>query len=142
VLTAMQTGLIDTVINSPIGAIALQWHTRVKYVVDLPLVYYSAMMVIDKKAFDKINPEDAVIVRRIMGDVFKEINAQNRKDNIAAREALKAQGIEFIQLTDAALKDWHNIAEKAMLQIETRDDYSKEVYATLKQRLAQFVAKP
>ena len=34
VLTGLQTGLIDTVITSPIGAIALQWHTRVKYVVD------------------------------------------------------------------------------------------------------------
>jgi len=29
VLTGLQTGLIDTVVTSPIGALALQWHTHI-----------------------------------------------------------------------------------------------------------------
>ena len=31
VLTGLQTGLIDIVAMSPIGALVLQWHTKVKY---------------------------------------------------------------------------------------------------------------
>ena len=49
VLTGLQTGLIDTVFASPIGAIALQWHTKIKYIIDHPLTYLSALLVIDKK---------------------------------------------------------------------------------------------
>ena len=39
VLTGLQTGLIDIVIIPPIVALVLQWHTKVKYVTEVPLVY-------------------------------------------------------------------------------------------------------
>jgi TRAP-type C4-dicarboxylate transport system substrate-binding protein len=131
VLTAMQTGLIDTIITSPIGAIALQWHTRIKYAVDVPLIYYSALLVIDKKAFSKINTEDAAIVRSIMEVRFREIDRQNRQDNIAARKALQNQGIEFIKLTDASLKEWHAIGELAMKKLEKKNSFTPSIYDQL-----------
>jgi TRAP-type C4-dicarboxylate transport system substrate-binding protein len=37
VLTGLQTGLIDIVAMSPIGALVLQWHTKIKYVTEIPL---------------------------------------------------------------------------------------------------------
>ena len=40
VLTGLQTGLIDIVAMSPIGALVLQWHTKVKYITELPLRLY------------------------------------------------------------------------------------------------------
>jgi TRAP-type C4-dicarboxylate transport system substrate-binding protein len=135
VLTAMQTGLIDTVITSPIGAIALQWHTRVKYAVDVPLIYYSALLVIDKKAFSKINDEDAAIVRSVMETRFREIDQQNRRDNLAARQALQNQGIEFIKLSDASLKEWHAIGDAAMKKLENKNSFSKAVFNQLMKSL-------
>ena len=44
VLTGLQTGLIDIVAMSPIGALVLQWHTKVKYITELPLVYTLGFM--------------------------------------------------------------------------------------------------
>ena len=85
VLTGLQTGLINTIITSPIGAIALQWHTKIQYVMDEPLTYFSALMVIDKKAFDKIKEEDREIVRTVMSETFARIDQRNRKDNVEAR---------------------------------------------------------
>lgn len=131
VLTAMQTGLIDTIITSPIGAIALQWHTKIKYVIDVPLTYFSALMVIDKKSFDALSSEDAALVRKIMGDVFIQIDMQNRKDNMAAREALKNQGIEFITLSAEALESWREIGDKAIKKIEQKNSYNKVIYNDL-----------
>ena len=96
VLTGLQTGLINTVITSPIGAIALQWHTKIQYVMDEPLTYFSALLVIDKKAFNKLKEEDRAIVRTVMGEAFARIDQQNRKDNVEAREALLNQRIEFV----------------------------------------------
>ena len=37
VLTALQTGMIDAVYCAPYAAVGLQWFTRVKYMLDLPL---------------------------------------------------------------------------------------------------------
>jgi TRAP-type C4-dicarboxylate transport system substrate-binding protein len=137
VLTAMQTGLIDTVIASPIGVIALQWHTRIKYVIDVPLTYLSGLLVIDKKAFDKLSTNDAALVRKVMAETFREIDVENRKDNIAAREALKNQGIEFIALSEESLKSWHDIGVKATKKLEEKGAYSKASYEELVKLIKQ-----
>lgn len=131
VLIGLQTGLIDTIITSPIGAIALQWHTRVSHVVDEPLTYFSALLVLDKSKFDKLKQEDQQIVRDIMTRVFKTIDAQNRKDNIAAREALIKQGLKFESLSPSARKQWHAIGEKAMQKLEQQNNYSKTIYSKM-----------
>lgn len=102
VLTGLQTGLIDTVAGSAIGAIALQWHTQVKYLVDEPLVYLYATLVVDSKAFDRIDPADQAVVREVMEAAFRKLNQQTRNDDAAARRALKAQGIVFVTPSDAS----------------------------------------
>lgn len=133
VLTGLQTGLIDTVITSPIGAIALQWHTRIKYVVDMPLTYFAALLVIDQKAFNKIKLEDRKIVRQIMSDVFDRIDTQNRKDSIAAREALKNQGVEFISLSQETIDSWKSIGKQALLKLDSDNVYDRSVYQSIHQ---------
>src|SRR6185503_8783606 len=51
VLTSLQTRLIDGVYTSPLAAIALQWFTRVKYMLDLPLANAAGAVVISKKKY-------------------------------------------------------------------------------------------
>jgi hypothetical protein len=47
-MTGLQTGLNDIVGISPIGALVLQWHTKIKYITELPLVYTLGFMAIQK----------------------------------------------------------------------------------------------
>jgi TRAP-type C4-dicarboxylate transport system substrate-binding protein len=131
VLTGLQTGLIDTIIAPPIGAIALQWHTKINYVMDEPLTYFSALLVIDKKAFSKLKDGDQEIVRSVMRDAFKRINDQNRKDNAAAKKALINQGIEFIQLPPDSAKEWRQLGDKAIKLLEKQNKYSEKAYSDL-----------
>lgn len=128
VLTGLQTGLINTIITSPIGALALQWHTHVGYVVDLPLNYLAAMMIVDKKVFDKLSEPDQAIVREVMGKVYKKIGEQNRVDNIAAREALINQGVKFIKLNDKEKQEWDELGVSVTKDMIQKYDYSKELY--------------
>ena len=131
VMTGLQTSLIDTIITSPIGAIALQWHTKINYVMDEPLTYFSALLVIDKKAFNKLKDEDREIVRSVMGDAFIRINEQNRKDNVAAKQALMNQGIKFIRLSPASAKEWRQVGEMAKEKLEKQNKYSGKAYDDL-----------
>jgi len=131
VLTGLQTGLIDTIIAPPIGAIALQWHTKINYVMDEPLTYFSALLVIDKKAFNKLKEEDREIVRSVMGNTFVKINEQNRKDNVAAKQALVNQGIKFIQLSPDSAKEWRQVGDMAKKKLEEQNEYSDKAYDDL-----------
>lgn len=113
VMTGLQTGLIDTVATSPIAAIALQWHTRVKFMTDTPLSYFFAMLTVSKKAFNKIAAEDQAVIRDVMATTFAQINERNRIDNQGARQALQNQGIKFVDITSDILDGWKQTAHQA-----------------------------
>ena len=53
VLTGPQTGPNDNVASSPHGAPEMQWHTKIKYITEIPLVYTVGFMAIDERAFGK-----------------------------------------------------------------------------------------
>jgi len=128
VLTGLQTGLINTVITSPIGALALQWHTHVNYVVDLPLNYLLAMMIIDKKVFNKLSESDQVIVREVMTKAYKTIDEQNKLDNKAARIALSNQGVKFIKLNDKEKAEWYSAGNSVTEEMHKKYKYDKQLY--------------
>lgn len=98
VLTGLQTGLITTVGSSPVGAIALQWHTKIKYVTDVPGMYLYGTLAIDKKSYGRLSATDQTIVRTIMERIFVDMNHQTRNDDRNARDALRKLGIEFVAM--------------------------------------------
>ncbi len=110
---SLQSGLIDTVATSPMGALVLQWHTRVKYVTQMPLIYLHAVLAISKKQFSKVGAADQKIVRQVMGQVTKQIQAQNRIDDEKNIEVLKSRGIEFIQPGPKAMVEWEQVGKNA-----------------------------
>jgi TRAP-type transport system periplasmic protein len=128
VLTGLQTGLINTVIISPVGALALQWHTHVSYVVDMPLNYLTALMIIDKKAFSEISETDQLVVREVMTNVYKKIDAQNKVDNIEARNALIKLGVKFIKLSDAEKAEWMKAGDFVINEMIEKYKYNKNLY--------------
>ena len=128
VLTGLQTGLIDTVVTSPIGALALQWHTHIKYVTDQPVNYLAAMLIIDKKAFHKLSETDQEIVRDVMGKVYKKIDEQNKVDNVAARQALINQGVKFIKLSDSEKEEWEKVDDFVIKEMINKYQYNKALY--------------
>jgi len=103
VLTGLQTGLIDIVAIPPIVALVLQWHTKVKYVTELPLVYSYGYMAVDKKTFDKIGDDDKIIVREVMTRTYENFDKVNLIENRKAFDSLVRSGIERVELDAAEL---------------------------------------
>ena len=131
VLTGLQTGLINTIITSPIGALALQWHTHVNYVVDFPLNYLTAMMIVDKKVFGKLSETDQVIVREVMTKVYEKIDSQNKTDNEGARKALMNQGVKFVKLSHKDKAAWQEIGNTVTDEMNKKYHYSPNIYKEL-----------
>jgi TRAP-type C4-dicarboxylate transport system substrate-binding protein len=138
VLVALQTGMVNTVAGSPIGALTLQWHTKVKYVTDLPLAYIYGVMVLNKKAFDKIKPEDQAIVREVMGGISAEMDVLNRKDNQAALEAMLNQGITLIKPKPEAVAELKKLVVTANKNLIASGGLSEDLVKIMDKHLQEF----
>jgi len=138
VRAGLQTGLINTVTTPPIGALALQWHTQIKYLLDEPFLYIYGVLAVDRKVFKRISPADQQIFRKIMGDVFKTLDRLNREDNIKAMETLHKQGIKFIKPSKDALKKWRKDASEVPNRLIKAGRLSQEMVNTLENLLKEY----
>ena len=111
VLGGLQTGLIDSVATPPVAAIALQWHTQLEHVMDLPLVYVYGLLAIAKRPFDRLTEADQGLVQRVMGEVVDRVNARSRDDHEQASAALKKQGLQWHATDTADRLEWQRLAD-------------------------------
>jgi len=138
VLPGLQTGLINTVAVSPIGAIALQWHTRVDYVTDIPLMYFCGVMTLTGKSVNKLSAQDQTIVREVFGKAFKHIEERNRIDNVSAFDALLNQGVESVVLNDAEKNIWLGMQQPAEQMMQTEGQLSTAALERIKALVRDF----
>ncbi len=141
VLVSLQTGMINSVATSPIAAIALQWHTQVKYISDLPLMYFFATLVLEKRAFEGLSEADQQVVKKRLAESFAGIDRQNRKDNENAFAALQQQGLKVVNIPESDQKAWYQRADDATKQIIADGLVSEEFYSEMKRLLDEFRAQ-
>jgi TRAP-type C4-dicarboxylate transport system substrate-binding protein len=141
VLMGLQTGMINVVAGSPVGALALQWQTKIKYVNKLPMSYVFGVLAVNKKDFDKLSKEDQSVVSQTMAKVLGEINQRSRDDNAKASDALKAQGIEFIEPTPEAAAELKALLKDSDMELVKSGGLSASLVKELNQHLADFRAK-
>ncbi len=104
VLASLSTGVVEAAYAPPIGILALQWNTKIKYMVDFPVTYSVGAFVVADSAWSKISPADQKKVLEISKKYETEINKGNAKDNDDALAAMKSQKIEFVKFSDAEIK--------------------------------------
>jgi len=138
VLTGLQSNLIDTIATPPVGAIALQWHTQIKYITNIPILYVYAVLALDKNTFYKLNKQDQKVVKEIMTKAFTKCGKQNRKDNLAAITALKNHGIQFINPSTNDLSQWYKKADAAISNIRLTGNISEETMNEFAMHLRNF----
>lgn len=128
VLMGLQTGLVDIVAIPPIVALILQWHTKVKYVTKVPLVYTYGFMAIDKKTFDKVADEDQAIVREVMGRMYENFDKANVADNRAAFDSLVKSGIENVEFDAVEFEKTRALLLQSNLKLGRAGAFNLELY--------------
>lgn len=136
VLTALQTGMIDGVYNAPQGLLALQWNGKVKYMLDLRITQSIGALVLTKKAWDKLSPEEQKILKEAGQTYAREIVVEGRKDNQRALAALKSQGIQVTHIAPAELKKVKAAADRVANEL-VGDLYSSEALKEVRAGVGQ-----
>ena len=141
VYTALQTGTINTFANTMSGAIILQWHTRAKYMLDLPVLMTAGVMAVDRKAFERISPEHRAIWLTIFGEALREQEAKGVEENREARAALLEQGIEIVKPDPADVREWQRISNSVLDGMLASGEYEVPGIERLRARLAEIRAE-
>jgi TRAP-type C4-dicarboxylate transport system substrate-binding protein len=114
VLTSLQTGLINGAYTSPLAALALQWNTRVKYMMGVPLADAAGAVVLSKKMFDKIPPDLQEILLRNGRKFMAELTQKSRQENANAIQSMKKNGLQIVDVTSAkTLQEFQAVGKKA-----------------------------
>jgi len=140
VLTGLQTDLIDVVATPPVGAIVLQWHTRVKYVTAVPVAWTMGMLALDERAFARLSPADQAVFREVMSDLYRRFDSQNRIDNEKAAEALRASGLEFLDVGAEELAAWHRAAAESNRALGEQGLFTPELLDEVLRLVAEYRA--
>jgi len=96
VLTALDTKLINGVYSSPLACIALQWFTRVSHMTDLRLTHATGAVVIDRRAWEKIDPADRERVRSTATTHFRRLVDRSRLENEESIGVMKKRGMQIV----------------------------------------------
>jgi TRAP-type C4-dicarboxylate transport system substrate-binding protein len=132
VFTSLQTGLVDTVANTPSGTVALQWHGKLKYMIDLPLSYVVAYMVLDQKVWAKLSPADQAIVAKAFAAAGARMDASIQRDDEAALKAMQKQGLKVISLDAAETARWREIGATVTRRMEADKSISPALLAAVR----------
>lgn len=101
VLSSLSTGIIEAAYAPAMPIIALQWSSKVKYLVDFPVAYSVGSFLISNKAWAKIKPEHRKIVKEVSDKYMAKVNESNIADNKAALQTIKEGGVEFLKFPKA-----------------------------------------
>ncbi|MEL7310411.1 MAG: TRAP transporter substrate-binding protein DctP [Pseudomonadota bacterium] len=142
VLTGLQTGLLDVVATPPVGALVLQWHTKVKYATNVPLVYTMAFIAIDKKRFDRLSEADQAVVDEVLSGIYEQFDVDNRAENENALAALQSVGIEFVDLNPGQLDSWRDAVSVANETLANEDVISRDMFDRVQALLVEYRSAP
>jgi len=137
VFTSLQTGLVDTVVNTPSGAVVLQWHGKIKHMVDLPLTFVVGFLVVDDKAWKRLAPADQAVLAKAFAAAGTRMDANTRRDDAAALEAMKKQGLKVSPMDPAEARRWQALGARLVDEMEAKREISPELLAAVRRALAE-----
>ncbi|EKF73799.1 TRAP dicarboxylate transporter [Alcanivorax hongdengensis A-11-3] len=138
VLTSLQTGAINAFAAPPVAALTLQWYSRVHYVTDMPLLYTFGLLGVQKRYFDRISPADQKVVREVLENTFDTLDAESRKENLSAFQAVQQQGLQIVKPDAEQLKEWKDYARRATNALVSEGQVSQAMLDRLNGILAKY----
>jgi TRAP-type C4-dicarboxylate transport system substrate-binding protein len=140
VMTALQTNMINGVYASPLAVVALQWFTKVQYMMEIPLVDAAGAMLISKKMYNKIPEEYQKILKSLSQKYMTELTRLSREENNSAIETLKQNEIKIIPQPDSEiLKSYYKIGVSARQSL-VGEFYSQDLLDSVESVLKEFRA--
>lgn len=137
---ALTTGRIEACYGSPLAAVALQWNTKVKYVMSMPISFSIGATIIKTDSLKKIADADQALMAKIAKGMQKTLRKQIRKDNDSALKQMERKGVKVSATPDAMIADVDKAAQDVWKEL-TGKVFSKDELATVLKYRDEYRAK-
>lgn len=113
VTTALNTGMIDTVYAPPLGALALQWHVYLKYMMSLPLTHSTGAVLLSRDLFSKLPAPLSKLLIDEFEPAMAELTTELRAQAVEAVGLLEKSGLTIIPMpSETDLKDFYRVHDQ------------------------------
>jgi TRAP-type C4-dicarboxylate transport system substrate-binding protein len=127
VLSSLSTGIINAAYAPPLAILALQWHSKVKFLVDFPTAFSIGALLVSDKLWAKISTENQKIVMALSDKYVKEANDKANLEGETSRQQLKKSGIEFVSFPEADYKRAAAVRGEVISKLKDRVISSKMI---------------
>jgi TRAP-type C4-dicarboxylate transport system substrate-binding protein len=129
VLSSLSTGIINAAYAPPLGILALQWHTKIKYLVDFPTAYSIGALLVSDKFWSKIKPDQQQKIMAIAQKYVKEANEKTVIESETARQQMKKSGVEFVSFPQDDYKKAASVREQVISKLKGKYISAKMIEA-------------
>jgi TRAP-type C4-dicarboxylate transport system substrate-binding protein len=137
-MTSLQTGLIDGVYTSPLACVALQWFSKIKYMLDIPLANSNGAVLVSKRIFKKIKPEHQKILRQKGREYLQKLTERSRQDNQKSIETMLTKGVTKIAISSRQQLQNYNAIGKQARQNLVGKLYDQSLLDEIEQAVSDF----
>lgn len=109
VLPALQTGMVNAVAANALGCVALQWHTQIRYVEKMDVVYGPVVAVTTKRMWDKTPDGIKEIIKKVIRKHEFRISKAVRRDDDIALVGMYKRGIKIVRFSEKELKPFKEL---------------------------------
>ena len=134
--TGLDTGMIDSFYSPPLASVAFQWYARVRYMLDYPMVNSTGALLMTKRSFERIQPDNREIVSRLVRKYAAELVRLTRRDNAEAMQVLEEAGIERIAPTPGQIASFKSSAQRNY-EMSVPSLYSQELLDRIRGLIAE-----
>ncbi len=137
VYPALSTGLVDTVVSTPLASIAMQWAGKTPYMSPQPVATGIGAVVVSNKFFASLPADLQALLKRTGAPLSQKLIADTRRDDqkslaVLARRTQPMVGLQAVDLAEQAA-----LSRKTVAALETRKYLSAELNRQVDAALAR-----
>ncbi|MHB1216342.1 MAG: TRAP transporter substrate-binding protein [Thiobacillus sp.] len=135
VYTGLSTGLVDTVVSTPLASIALQWAGKTPYMSTQPMATGIGAVVVSNKFYASLPADLQALLKSTGAPLSKKLIADTRRDDLKALAVLSKRSQPMAGLQQVDLAEQTALSRKAIKVLEAKGylfaDLDRQVDATL-----------
>jgi TRAP-type C4-dicarboxylate transport system substrate-binding protein len=112
VTTALQSGMIDAYLTSPLAAASFQWFGIAPHMNDLSLAPLYGALLINKRVWERVPESIRPRLRAVARAAAERLSATAHEQDDLAVHVMRAHGLQVHEATAALEQDWEQIAAR------------------------------
>jgi TRAP-type C4-dicarboxylate transport system substrate-binding protein len=113
-LTALQTGMVDSVATLPVHALGAQFNTAVSHMLDLKYVPVTGGIVVTKKSWDALPASTRAAMKQAAETAGAGMESSGASEESAAIAAMQSRGLQVEPVTPQMQREWDQFARDVL----------------------------